>query len=183
MSQNAFTSSEELQQLQKSIEASFQAGSYEDVISMSSNVLENSAPINNVDQAMQGGLAAGFLIDAGRRTHDGEAIRKGTRFLETHYDSLRQFASQPHLEYSIGNGKMGLFDLSRRQGDFRYVPKRMIALAEIKNHYWKAYKLLSPTERRMWPELLTNLGQTLRVRSELTWVARSGDRPQQTQKL
>lgn len=156
-----FIPSEELQQFQDSMEALFQAGSYENVISMSSNVLEDSVSINNVDQAMWGSLAAGFLIDAGKRMHNGEAIRKGTSFLEKNYDSLRRFVSQPHLEYNISNGKMGLFDLARRQGDFRYVPKRMIALAEIKNHYWRAYKLLSSTERRMWPELLTNLGQIL----------------------
>jgi tetratricopeptide (TPR) repeat protein len=161
MSQNAFTPSEDLQQFQEIVEALFQATFYENVVNVSLNALESSMSIDNVDRAMLVGLAAGYLIDAGKRLHDEEAIRKGTKFLETHYDSLRRFLSQPHLEYNIGNGKTGLFDLSRRQRDFRYVPKKMRSLAEIKNHYWKAYKLQSPSERRKWPELLTNLGQTL----------------------
>lgn len=75
MSQNAFTLSEELQQFQESMEALFQAASYEDVVNMSSNVLENSAPINNADPAMLVGLAAGYLIDAGKRLVDRSARR------------------------------------------------------------------------------------------------------------
>jgi hypothetical protein len=123
MSQNAFTPSEDLQQFQEIVEALFQATFYENVVNVSLNALESSMSIDNVDRAMLVGLAAGYLIDAGKRLHDEEAIRKGTKFLETHYDSLRRFLSQPHLEYNIGNGKTGLFDLSRRQRDFRYVPR------------------------------------------------------------
>lgn len=117
--------------------------------------------IDNHDTAIVIGLSAGYLIDAGKRVKNLEVIRLGITVFENNYKWLQKFTSQPHLEYNIGNGKTGIFDIQRTDPTFRYTLASTKLLTEIKNHYWKAYKLTKTEERRKWPELLVNLGQSL----------------------
>lgn len=104
---------------------------------------------------------AGLLIDIGSGGLLEEPIKHGIDIYEKDIDIFAKHVHRSSIEYSLGNGKSGLFSIQRTKPGFRFNPKNIDVLTEAKNHYWRAYKLLRKTDIELKMRLLTNLANTL----------------------
>src|SRR5262249_11468530 len=63
-------------------------------------------------------------------------------------------------DYNLANAKHSLFEVQRRKPEFEYSISSLQLLQEAKTLYWRAYKACR-VNSLFWPELLTNLANTL----------------------
>jgi len=128
--------------------------------------LINQRLSDGVDIATQSGTMlisklAGMLIDIGEEGSIEKAALDGLEILETNRKELMKHVREDSFEYNLGNGKSALFKIKRSNPNFKFSAKDIKLLIEAKNHYWKAYKLISDNDKLLKVQILVNLGNTL----------------------
>ena len=107
------------------------------------------------------GELAGLLIDIGEEGLIEKATLNGLEILETNRNEFIKHMREYSLEYNLGNGKRTLFKFQRSIPNFKFTAEAVSLLIEAKNHYWKAYKLLSYNDKPLKAQIFVNLANTL----------------------
>ena len=104
---------------------------------------------------------AGLLIDIGAEGQIKEPILEGLEIFQKDRKPFCKFIREYSLEYNIGNAKSGLFKIQRMNPSFKFSPESIAPLVEAKNHFWRAYKLMTSKDKEIRLQLLVNLANTL----------------------
>jgi len=104
---------------------------------------------------------AGFLIDIGEEGWQENAVLEGLTIIEKEREHLKGIVTEESIEYNLGCAKSALFKIHRKKPDFRYAPQNINYAIESKNHYWKSYKVTIDKKKKLWPELIINLANSL----------------------
>jgi hypothetical protein len=120
---------------------------------------------------------ATFYIDFGSYIQNNGLIQKGIDLLETNYNNFMLDAKLHEIEYYIGNGYKGLYDVSylkiinnNSDDSSKINPQNIKLLIDAKQHYWKAIK---SSNKDLTPQYCVNLANCLdgscRIYESLIW--------------
>jgi tetratricopeptide (TPR) repeat protein len=140
---------------------------YADALTLVHDRLQQSIDISIASGALLKAQLAGLLIDIGAEGRIEKAIRDGIEICLSDRASFLAYIAEGNLEYNLGNAKISLFTLKRLEPQYRHNLESVGLLTEAKNHYWRAYKLLTPSNQEIWVQLLVNLGNTLSTSSRI----------------
>jgi LA2681-like HEPN len=104
---------------------------------------------------------AGFLITIGAEGKLKEPVEEGLNILESEREYLAPLLHPASYEYNLGNARLALFELNANLPSFSPSLESFDQLSLAKNHYWKAYRLLTEGCEALRNQLLVNLGTSL----------------------
>lgn len=104
---------------------------------------------------------AGQFIDAGTSLRNKSAVAKGIQILETHSEYYENL-SNVNYYYNLANGKLSLAnDCGYSEDDVNF--KNIELFNEVKNLYWKAYKLIKKEDNcDLYQQNIINLANVLK---------------------
>lgn len=130
--------------------------------------LEAELPSAELPRRVLVAAISGRLVDCGSYGHNKGLIEKGLELMDKHADDLRAHLGEPVFLYNLANGRDSLYGLNLASHQ-RYKLDGLDLLTQAKNDYWKAFRSLETTgTASQWPELLINLGNTLRTAGRVT---------------
>lgn len=104
---------------------------------------------------------AGLLIDIGISIRSQSEIELGIALIQSNLHKWQILVTRSSLEYNLGNARDALHALETEHDEMPFRAQNMDNLLAAKNHFWRAYKWLDPTDLPFRRMVLNNLANTL----------------------